>query len=194
MSIPDIHGANVISVNRKFARLRGFSLFELMVVVIVVGIVGLIFFSRVLVYQEIAEKTAVEITVMHLRSSLRYRTAELMLQHKEKEIINLVGGNPMQWVEMPPPGYIGELKQVQWDRIAPGSWYFDRDKGEIVYRVRRGAHFNPGSAAPQKLHFRIVASSKQLSTDGSTAYVEGAHLQLLESYEWFSRDKGNVLP
>ena len=162
----------------------GFSLLELMVVACVVGIVSLYFFDRVLFYQEMAEKTAVEITAMHLRNGVRFHVADMLLHQKEKEINGMEGANPMRWVDYPPPGYLGELKHPQWDQIAPGSWYFDMDKGEIVYRVRRGRHFVSGTNGQQVLRFRVVASFHRSTSDPSITLAEGLKLILLEKYTW----------
>ncbi len=156
-----------------------------MVVVCVLAAASLFFFDRMLWYQEAAEKSAVDITVMHLRNGLRYRTAEMLLQHQDKEVVNLIGANPMQWVDMPPPTYMGELRQPQWDRIAPGSWYFDGEKGELVYRIKRGQHFNSGTSSAKMLRFRVIANYRKTSADQSAILAEGLQLLLLEPYRWF---------
>lgn len=180
------------SVNRQLQ--RAFSMLELLVVVILVGIVGVVFFNRMLIYQEMAEKSAVDITVMHIRNGLRYRTAEMLLRHQDKEIVSLVGANPMVWLDMPPPNYIGELHNPNWHQIPPGSWYFDVDKGEIFYRIRRTGHFKPGPSGQQRLRFSVTATFRYPSTDRSIVLAEGVNLSSLEPYEWFSRDKSNILP
>ena len=164
---------------------NGFSLFELMLVVCVVGVAAVFFFDRILFYQEMAERTAVDITVMHLRNGVRYRTAELMLHQKDREIVDMEGKNAMRWIEYPPPGYIGELSHPQSDQIAPGSWYFDIDKGELVYLVRRGRHFVSATNDRKVLRYRVVASVKRSTLNPSVTLAEGMVLNSLEKYTWF---------
>ncbi len=162
----------------------GFSLFELMVVIAVVSGVIFFVFDRVFIYQELAEKTAVEITVLHIRNSLRYRTAEMLLRGQDKEIVSLVGGNAIRWLEAPPPGYLGELKMVRWNEVPRGSWYFDLDKGEIVYCVDRGRHFATESNGNKMLRFRVTALFHKPDGDKTAVLAEGIELMLLEKYHW----------
>jgi len=163
----------------------GFSLFEFGVVSIVLSLVSLVFFDKLLTYQEMAEKTAAEVTAINMRAGLRYRVAEMLLNHKENEIAALVGGNPVKWLDTVPPNYLGELISAKWQDIPPGNWYFDVTKGEIRYRVKRTRYFAPGSSGRQMLRFRVTASLKPAKSDASILLAEGVTLTLIEQYEWF---------
>ena len=123
---------------------RGFSLLEFCVVAVVVGMLLAVFFDRVLMYQELAEKAAAEVTVIRMRTGLRYRVAELLLQRQEREVAGLVGSNPVKWLDLPLSNYAGEFSAAQLDKVPPGSWYFDLGKGEIRYRIQRRRYFVPG--------------------------------------------------
>ena len=66
-------------------RQRGFTIFELVVVIVIASVLAIILLNRLWYYQEIAEKTAMEMTVMNMRSGLRLRIAELMMRDKMSE-------------------------------------------------------------------------------------------------------------
>jgi competence protein ComGC len=68
----------------------GFSLFEFCMVAVVLSVVLVVFFDRVLMYQEIAEKAAAEVTVMNMRTGLRYRVAELLLHRQDRQVAGLI--------------------------------------------------------------------------------------------------------
>ena len=61
--------------------------------------------------------------------------------------------NPLRWVAREPAGYLGEFDASDAAPPARGVWYFDRARGELVYRLRSGrdARFRleRGAAAAQ---------------------------------------------
>lgn len=163
----------------------GFTLFEFSVVSIVLSLLALVFYDRLLTYQEFAEKTVAEATAINMRAGLRYRVAELLLKQKEKEIAGLVGSNPVRWLDSPPPNYLGELSAPRWDDIPPGNWCFDTKKGLVLYRLKSARHFVPGPSGEQGLRFRVTASFRRAAEDSPILFAEGVSLAPLETYRWF---------
>lgn len=157
---------------------------EFCVVVAVFGLVLLFFFERVSIYQEMAEKTAAEVTVQNMRTGLRYRVAEMLLHQQEREITGLVGSNPIKLLDLPPANYAGEFVSNRLDQVPPGSWYFDPGKGEIAYRIRRHRYFAAGAGGQAELRFRVNASFRKAGADGSVLLAEGVNLSLLTPYQW----------
>lgn len=167
------------------ARERGFTLFELAVVALILGVLALFLLDRLLTYQEMAEKTVVELTAMNMRSGMRYRVAELMAHNQEGEIATLVGENPIKWLETAPPNYLGELREPQDNRIAPGNWYFDKSERVLHYRIKRERNFVPGPSGKHELRFRVMALSERGAAGGTGMPVHGVALTLVEPYRWF---------
>src|SRR5690606_662661 len=62
-----------------------------------------------------------------------------------------------------------------WDTLAPGSWVYFQDTGELVYRVRRmaGTAYRPG--APPVLRFQLTTVPAAIADGGER--VVGATLQ-----------------
>ena len=184
-----IHASRIAQAKWRGRFTKGASWFELMVVLTAACIIGFFFLDRVLLYQEMAEKTAVETSILTIRTSLRYRLAHLLIHHQESDIGELIGVNPILLLDKPPPGYIGEIGQVRWDRIPPGSWYFDVGKKELVYRVKNTKHFLSGSGEQQKIRLCVTTLSKQPVKDtkfnNRPIITEGISLILIERYVWF---------
>lgn len=164
---------------------RGFSLLELMVVIIVISVLATVLFDRLQRYQELAEKTAMEITIMNLRSGLRLRVAELMIQDRMQEIASLAQENPVKWLDAPPPNYIGQADDAE-PAIAPGSWYFDSRRRELVYIPRRTRFFQPGADREMAVRLRVtVVAQPQPNSNGAPPRAEGVALRQTNQYHWF---------
>src|ERR1035441_753558 len=117
-------------------RQRGSNLFELVVVIcLVLTLVG-VFAHRFLFLQELSEKTAMEMTVMNMRTGMRYQLAELMVQGRLYEMPAMLERNPILWLASPPANYAGEFDEASDEHIQLGNWYFDKKRRELVYQPR----------------------------------------------------------
>jgi len=161
----------------------GFTLLELSIVVLLIGILASVLLNRTLRYQEFAEKTVVEATVANMRSGLRYRIAELMMSDRMNEMGSLSHENPMSWLKTPPSNYLGHLGQAQAQRIPPGSWYFDTERHELVYLLQHVRYFQPGPDGQKAMRFRVTASTRKNAANDSIR-VEGIRLAPVASYDW----------
>ena len=161
----------------------GFTLLELAVTIIAIAILVSIFLNRMQRYQELAEKTVVEATVANMRTGLRYRIAELMINGRMNEMDNLSRENPMLWLKASPSNYVGQFAQAQDQRIPPGSWYFNPRQHELVYLLQRSRYFKPGPDGQKVIRFRVITSTQKQSANTS-ARVEGISLAPVGSYDW----------
>ena len=130
--------ASVVLVMKRQA---GFTLFELLGIILLVSVLSLVLYDRFLGYQALAEKTAMEMTVINMRSGLRLRVAELMMEGKMDEIAGLVHENPINWLAAPPPNYIGALQNPEQSAIPGNAWYFDTSRHELIYMPGSGNIF-----------------------------------------------------
>lgn len=162
----------------------GFTLFELVVVVIIGGILAAIFLNRAAYYQEAAEKSAMDITVMYMRSGLRLRVAELVMGDRMGEMDKLRHENPIGWLAAPPPNYAGPLRNPASSAIPPGSWYFDSRRGELVYRLQHHHYFKPAQGVEPAIRFRVRAHTQPQAT-GAGIRVSGLTLTQITPYRWF---------
>ena len=166
-------------------RETGATRFELMVVAMVFGVVAAIILDRVRYYQEFAEKTVMEMTVVNIRSGLRYRMAELALQSRTGEFSRLVQENPVRWLVRPPQHYLGELVDPQASEIQPGSWYYDKSRRQLVYRINQGRYFEADEESKKFIRYQVIAIAGQARTGAVVAPVEWVALKLVEPYQWF---------
>ena len=155
---------------RLSGREHGFSLFEFFIAAGVISVIAALLLDRLLDYQEYAERTAMEVTVVNMRSGLRLRVAELMTQDRMHEVGKLINENPVRWLETPPPNYLGELAHPVAKTLPQGNWYFDTTTRELVYLPRDSRLF---SGQKEVMRFRVMSVRQALGEAGGS----GSHIE-----------------
>src|SRR3954467_10401923 len=121
-------------------RQQGTSQLELVVSLVLIAIFVIVLLERTLYYQEYAEMTAMEMTVANMRSGLRYKVADLIMNNRMSEIATLADENPIAWLSSRPENYLGEYDAAP-ETDTAGKWYYDRTKRELVYTLNNWRHF-----------------------------------------------------
>jgi prepilin-type N-terminal cleavage/methylation domain-containing protein len=116
------------------ARQRGWTLLELIIVVALVVILFVAAFEHLLPLRGAAERVAVESTLGALRSALGLEASHRAVKGRLADILAMEGDNPMDWLDVTPPGYRASFEPGEAPR--PGEWYFDPANRELVYVLR----------------------------------------------------------
>jgi prepilin-type N-terminal cleavage/methylation domain-containing protein len=131
----------------------GFTLFELAVCLIVMGILSAVLYSRVVMYQQEADRAGAEKLVGILRAALNMRIAGAVVAHREHELLKIAEENPINWLVEKPKNYLGEYYSPEINTLPKGYWYFDRRDKTLVYLLNKGKSFAEGS--PNLLKFKV---------------------------------------
>jgi type II secretory pathway pseudopilin PulG len=150
----DCRPASVLLFGKRQA---GFTLFELLGIILLVSVLSLLLYDRFLGYQALAEKTAMEMTVINMRSGLQWRVGELMIEDRADKMANLLDENPIKWLMAPPPNYIGAFQNPEQHPIPGNAWYFDTRRHELVYRQGRDSVFTTDPSHAMVLRFKVTA-------------------------------------
>lgn len=172
---------------RRRVPAQGFSLLELIVVVCLVAVLVTVLLDRLLRYQELAEKTAMEQTVGVLRSALTLQFAGRVVSGGLSAVGDLSKQNPMDWLAERPSNYVGVRYDPGASDVAKGSWYFDARGNELVYLPRLTRFFAPGPDGKVQVRFRTrVAIGPGPSVRGAPGLQEASELRIVADppYQW----------
>lgn len=165
----------------------GFTLFELVVVICAVAVMAGLLLDRMQVYQEAAEKAAMRQTAAAIKSALQMRIASYMISGRDREIEQLHLQNPISWLQEPPAEYAGEFHADAYERVRPGSWYFDLRQRELVYVINLGANFKPGPDGRKWVRYRVKIEYEEAPQKDAPPrkVLSAANFSPVQSYVWF---------
>jgi hypothetical protein len=149
---------------------RSLTRLELALYAALIGVAIALFADRLLDTMEIAEATAVDVTLSRINSAINVQLAADRFIGRLPAIAEAMQRNPFEVARMSPGNFLGELEEPDLELLDRGNWLFDRTRKELVYlpRLRRGLQ------APESvLRFR-------LERRGADAYV----LVPVRPYSW----------
>ncbi len=161
--------------------MRGFSLLELVLALLLMAVLVGVFLDRALYYRELAEKSAMEQVALDLRSSVNLSVAELVLKNRFTDLPGLAAQNPMDLLASKPRNYLGVLGGGGVQEVVTGNWYFDVTSREVVYYVESGRYFAPDEQGRMRVAWRV----KLVQGGGGAAAPQWARLELVRPYRWF---------
>ena len=166
----------------------GFSLLELVIVIVMISVLLVLAISRLLALQVDAERVTMQTVVGTLRSSIGMKVAESIVKSKVAGLAKFAGSNPMNLLAETPHNYLGEFDGVDPASLADGNWYFDKRTRMLVYLVRNKGFFAGGLPNPPRASFtvKLVYSDKNGNGlfDQGIDEIEGLRLSPAEPYSW----------
>jgi general secretion pathway protein G len=166
---------------------RGFTLLELVVVIIVISILGLFAIDRIFAIRMAAEQAAVKQVVGIIKSALGLEVARLALEGNLSSVAMLDKTNPITLLSQAPNNYLGE-KDGSNQVIEPGVWYFDKKQKALTYNVIYKENFSsPLKGLPRIQHqIKLVYNDRNKNKRFDIYYdsIAGLDLFPLEKYSW----------
>jgi general secretion pathway protein G len=163
---------------------RGATLLELAVSLALILLVAGVLLERLRYYQEAAERTDMEYTANTLKLALQLRIGHDLGQQRRVDYAAVLNENPVAWLERPMKGYRGEVGQAEAALLARGSWYFDRQRRELVYLPLRDSHLASDSEGRKRVRYQLRLVQAQAGPRKDDAAVLGVQLAPVEPYRW----------
>jgi len=148
---------------------RGFTFFELVVVVLIISILAVValnYYYKLLVD---VERTSMKHDLGVMRSALK----------------ELISSNPMDLLAEKPNNYLGVISHYQLEEIEKGTWFYDSQGGVLIYLVRNQIYFKTELQGPARIQFKIYpVYSDRKQKSGIKKYISGLTLRSLQPYHW----------
>jgi hypothetical protein len=164
--------------------INGFSLLELTVCLALILLSAGALLSRLHYYQEAAERADMEYTANTLKLALQLRIGHDLGQQRPVDYVAVMHENPVSWLEQPMKGYRGEVGQAEARLLPAGSWYFDRERREVVYLPLRVSQLAPDSEGRKRIRYQVRMLRAQTGARKDDAAVVGLQLEPVEAYRW----------
>ena len=167
---------------------RGFSLLELMVVVVAVGILAGVALDRLLPLIGRAERVAFTQVQSELQAALLFAAAEHIVRGESERLAELAGANPMSLLLIPPANYLGELESPLPNELPGRSWYYDDRASRLVYRVGAYSRFTALDGPLNRVELVVRFVFRDQNGDGlyqaGSDIFDGLRLEPVYRYDW----------
>jgi prepilin-type N-terminal cleavage/methylation domain-containing protein len=167
---------------------RGFSLLELLIVIVIISLLTVLAIDRLLKLRFEAERVMVQAVVAGLRSALYIDFAAAAAKGQMDRMDAAPGSNPMLRLSEKPETYAGEFYGPDPATFEPGTWYFDTRDRALVYIVRFAEQFVTPLSGPPRARFAVEADYEDVDRNGrfdpGRDPVRGLKLVPLELFSW----------
>ena len=171
---------------------QGFTLLELVVVIIIISILGLFALDRIFVIRIAAEQAAVKQLVGTIKSALGLEVARLALDGNLTAVAKLDKTNPMLLLSQTPGNYIGAKDETNHIK-EPGAWYFDIKQKALVYNVLYSEGFQTSLTGVPRIRYRIklIYNDQNNNNRFDARYdsIGGLDLLPIERFSWDTKTK-----
>ena len=167
---------------------RGFTLLELVVVIVIIGILAGFLLDRVLPLIGQAERVAFQQVRAQVQSALLLEAAERIARGESSSLGELAGANPMSLLLQPPGNYLGERSSPRISDLPRAAWYFDTREGRLVYRPGRQAEVEMLDGPDDRIELAVSFAYRDRDGDGrfqpSVDNFDGLRLAPVYPFRW----------
>jgi general secretion pathway protein G len=167
---------------------RGFTLLELIVVIVIISILVTAALNRFLPLIDEAERVSVLRLEGQLRSTLMMEAAQRIVRGEAASITDLERSNPVDLLAEPPKNYLGEFAAADYAQLEKRHWYFEEDHRRLVYHVgdalsgkeNRSRWQNPAFVV--RVAYQDNDGNGEFDVNGDELY--GVHLERVAGARW----------
>ena len=163
---------------------QGFTLFEFVFVILLIGVMMSFAIDRLLQLQVDAERVSVQQVIGALKSAVNLQAAEVVVSDGLDSIRSLENTNPMSYLSELPYNYLGLKNDADASDHSLASWYYDTNKNLLVYKVKNTNYFATTLDGTPRIRLRVTLVYKDEVSRGRNAKVRGIGVKSLNEYNW----------
>ena len=163
---------------------HGFTLFELIVVILLVGVFMSFAIDRMLRIQIDAERVSVQQTIAALKSAIILQVAEMVVNKGINSIAALENTNPMNYLQELPYNYSGLKSDREVANYPLASWYYDSQQDILVYKVKNTNYFASSLPGTSRIRLKVVAIYSEEAGHNDNNAVRGMSIKSMDDYFW----------
>lgn len=182
------HGVRLQLAAQGSKSQQGFSLFELIVYMLVSSILFAAAFNRYQAYPAEAERANFTAILGQLKTGVNIKMITAVASGSISERNALAGSNPMDLMLQTPANYLGALDNPDESTLPRRIWYFNNQAGELVYLADRSDNLyslgQQGRVPTSRISLHVVDIIDE--AEGLRPRWQGVALEPVEPYEWLS--------
>lgn len=167
---------------------QGFTLLELLAVIILVSILFVFAVDRLLEVRDQAERVSVQTVIGNLQSALALDLAEHVVKGRMQQIHLRLNSNPMELLADTPINYRGSITQDELQKAKSGYWYYNTDNHLLTYLVSSSAGFESSLSGRPRVRLKVVPVYDDLDKnhvfDHKIDQIKGVSLKFQDKFTW----------
>ncbi len=170
----------------RISHQNGFSLLELVIVIIIISTLLGFAIDKLLKLQVQAERSSMESIIGTLQSAIALTISEHIAKDKIPELKKYLNSNPMTLLANSPVNYLGDFEGRP-ENPEPASWWYEQNSHSLVYFVLNQEHFVSQTGEKGYAKFKIVAVYDDNNTNGRfdrRDTLKGLRLSPVAKYHW----------
>lgn len=188
----------ILAKHTSIRQQRGFSLLELLVVIIIVSVLLAVAIDRLMRLQVVAERAAMEAIVGHLQSAIALTISEHVAKDRIRELEKYIDSNPMELLADTPVNYLGSFAEAP-QNAETASWWYNTSSKTLVYHVANSAYFQSEDPEKSVTKFKIRSVYDDINRNGRFDRGDklvGLRLSPLARYRWLNEpiDPAEYMP
>ena len=165
-------------------RQQGFTLIELVVVIIIIS--GLLYFAfeRLLKLEVQAERASMQQVIGNLNSAIAMVISKHIADDNIPELRSYIDSNPMELLAQTPPTYLGSFAGQPPQLDQGVHWYFDQTSHTLVYVTGSPAYFVSDGPVKSVTRLKILPVYDDKNGNRQFTALAGLRLAATAPYHW----------
>ena len=173
--------------NNIIKKQLGFTLLELVLVIVIISILSLFAIDRMFSIRAAAERAVIKQMVGTIKSGLGIEVARLALAGNMPAVSKLNKTNPIYLLSQSPENYLGEKENGDHINEA-GIWYFDKKLKSLVYNIAYTEDFTTSLKGTPRVRYQIKLiyhdQNNNKRFDLRSDSIAGLDFVPLEKFSW----------